>query len=70
MTERIAITAGCATAKAMIDHYIRLGAAVVAGERQRREVAARISNGYTRKRGGVDSAGRLPGVAASRRKRR
>lgn len=54
-----------ATAKSMIDHYIRLGAAIVAEERQRREVAARISNGYTRKGCGVDSAGRLPGVTAS-----
>lgn len=58
------------TAKSMIDHYIRVGAAVVAEERQRREVAGQISKGYTRTRGGVDSAGRLPGVTASRRKRR
>jgi len=54
------------TAKAMIDHYIAIGAAKVAEERQLREVAGQISHGYTRTRGGVDSAGRLLGVTASR----
>lgn len=54
------------TAKSMIEHYIRLGAAKVEQERQWREVAGQISHGYTRTRGGVDSAGRLPGVNASR----
>ncbi len=50
----------------MIEHYMRLGAAKVEQERQWREVAGQISNGYTRTRGGVDSAGRSPGVTASR----
>lgn len=54
------------TAKAMIEHYIRLGAAKVEQERQWREVAGQISLGYTRTRSGVDSAGRSPGVTASR----
>ena len=54
------------TAKAMIEHYMRLGAAKVEQERQWREVAGQISHGYTRTRGGVDSAGRLLGVTASR----
>ena len=53
-------------ASKMIEHYIRLGAAKVAEERQLREVAGQISHGYTRTRGGVDSAGRSPGVTASR----
>jgi len=50
----------------MIDHYIAIGAAKVKQERQWREVAGQISKGHTRKRGGVDSAGRLLGVTASR----
>ena len=55
------------TAKAMIEHYIKVGAAKVEQERQWREVAGQISKGeYTRTRGGVDSAGRLLGVTASR----
>lgn len=54
------------TARAMIEHYMRLGAAKVEQERQWREVAGQISHGYTRTRGGVDSAGRLLGVTASR----
>lgn len=54
------------TAKAMVEHYMRLGAAKVAQEKQWREVAGQILHGYTRKRGGVDSAGRLLGVTASR----
>lgn len=54
------------TAKAMIEHYIKVGAAKVAQEKQWREVAGQISNGYTRTRGGVDSAGRSSGVTASR----
>lgn len=54
------------TAKAMIAHYIAIGAAKVAEERQLREVAGQISLGYTRTRSGVDSAGRSPGVTASR----
>lgn len=54
------------TARAMIDHYIAIGAAKVAQEKQWREVAGQISHGYTRTRGGVDSAGRLLGVTASR----
>ncbi len=54
------------TARAMIDHYIKVGAAKVAQEKQWREVAGQISHGYTRTRGGVDSAGRSPGVTASR----
>lgn len=54
------------TAKAMVEHYMRLGAAKVAQEKQWREVAGQISHGYTRTRGGVDSAGRLLGVTASR----
>lgn len=54
------------TAKAMVEHYIRLGAAKVEQERQWREVAGQISHGYIQTRGGVDSAGRSPGVTASR----
>lgn len=54
------------TARAMIEHYIAIGALKVAEERQWREVAGQISHGYTRKRGCVDSAGRSPGVTASR----
>lgn len=55
------------TARAMIDHYIAIGAAKVAQEKQWREVAGQISKSdYTRTRGGVDSAGRLLGVTASR----
>lgn len=55
------------TAKAMVEHYMRLGAARVEQERQWREVAGQISKSdYTRTRGGVDSAGRLLGVTASR----
>lgn len=55
------------TARAMIEHYIAVGAAKVEQERQWREVAGQISKSdYTRTRGGVDSAGRLPGVTASR----
>lgn len=54
------------TARAMIEHYIAIGALKVAEERQWREVAGQISHGYTRTRGGVDSAGRLLGVTASR----
>jgi hypothetical protein len=54
------------TARAMIEHYIAIGAAKVEQERQWREVAGQISHGYTRTRGGVDSAGRSPGVTASR----
>jgi len=54
------------TAKAMVEHYIALGAAKVAQERQWREVAGQISRGYTRTRGGVDSAGRSLGTIASR----
>jgi hypothetical protein len=54
------------TARAMIEHYMRLGAAKIAQERQWREVAGQISKGYTRTRGGVDSAGRSSGVTASR----
>jgi hypothetical protein len=54
------------TAKAMIEHYIKVGAAKAEQERQWREVAGQISHGYTRTRGGVDSAGRLLGVTASR----
>jgi hypothetical protein len=54
------------TAKAMIEHYIKVGAAKAEQERQWREVAGQISKGYTRTRGGVDSAGRLLGVTASR----
>jgi len=54
------------TTKAMIDHYIAMGAAKVAKERQLREVAGQISKGYVWMRGGVDSAGRSPGVTASR----
>lgn len=54
------------TARAMVEHYIKVGAAKIAQERQWREVAGQISKGYTRKRGGVDSAGRSPGVTASR----
>ena len=54
------------TARAMVEHYMRLGAAKVEQERQWREVAGQISKGYARTRGGVDSAGRLPGVNASR----
>ena len=54
------------TARVMVEHYIRLGAAKVEQERQWREVAGQISHGYTRTRGGVDSAGRSPGVTASR----
>lgn len=53
-------------ASKMIDHYIAIGAAKVAEERQLREVAGQISREYTRTRGGVDSAGRSPGVTASR----
>ena len=56
------------TARAMIEHYIAVGAAKVEQERQWREVAGQISkSGYTRTRGGVDSASRLLGVTASRR---
>jgi hypothetical protein len=55
------------TARAMIDHYIAIGAAKVAQEKQWREVAGQISKSdYIRTRGGVDSAGRSPGVTASR----
>ncbi len=54
------------TAKAMIEHYIKVGAAKAEQERQWREVAGQISKGYTRTRGGVDSAGRSSGVTASR----
>ena len=54
------------TARAMLEHYIKVGAAKVEQERQWREVAGQISHGYTRTRGGVDSAGRLLGVTASR----
>lgn len=54
------------TARAMIEHYMRLGAAKAEQERQWREVAGQISHGYTRTRGGADSAGRLLGVTASR----
>ena len=55
------------TAKAMIEHYMRLGAAKVEQERQWREVAGQISKSdYTRTRGGVDSAGRSSGATASR----
>jgi hypothetical protein len=54
------------TARVMVQHYIRLGAAKVEQERQWREVAGQISHGYIRTRGGVDSAGRSPGVTASR----
>ena len=55
------------TAKAMVEHYMRLGAAKVAHEKQWREVAGQISKSdYIRTRGGVDSAGRSPGVTASR----
>lgn len=54
------------TARVMVEHYMRLGAAKVEQERQWREVAGQISHGYTRTRGGVDSAGRSPGVTASR----
>ena len=55
------------TAKAMVEHYIALGAAKVAQERQWREVAGQISKSdYIRTRGGVDSAGRSLGVTASR----
>ena len=55
------------TAKAMVEHYIALGAAKVAQERQWRKVAGQISKSdYIRTRGGVDSAGRSPGVTASR----
>lgn len=55
------------TAKAMIEHYIKVGAAKAEQERQWREVAGQISKSdYTRTRGGVDSAGRLLGVTASR----
>ena len=50
----------------MVEHYVRLGAAKAEQERQWREVAGQISKGYTRTRGGVDSAGRSPGVTASR----
>ena len=55
------------TARAMIEHYIRLGAAKVAQEKQWREVAGQISHGHAWTRWIVDSAGRLPGVNASRR---
>jgi hypothetical protein len=54
------------TAKAMAEHYMRLGAAKVAQEKQWRELAGQISREYTRTRGGVDSAGRSSGVTASR----
>jgi hypothetical protein len=54
------------TARAMVEHYIKLGAAKIEEERQWREVAGQISHGYARTRGGVDSAGRLLGVTASR----
>lgn len=54
------------TARAMVEHYMRLGAAKIARERQWREVAGQISRGYTRTRGGVDSAGRSLGTIASR----
>lgn len=50
----------------MMNSYIAIGAAKVAEERQLHEVAGQISLGYTRTRSGVDSAGRLPGVTASR----
>lgn len=55
------------TARAMVEHYMRLGAAKAEQERQWREVAGQISHGYTRMRWIVDSAGRSPGVTASRR---
>ena len=54
------------TARAMVEHYIKVGAAKAEQERQWREVAGQISKGYTRTRGGVDSAGRSSGVTASR----
>lgn len=54
------------TARVMVEHYMRLGAAKVEQKRQWREVAGQISREYTRTRGGVDSAGRLLGVTASR----
>ena len=50
----------------MVEHYMAVGAAKVEQERQWREVAGQISREYTRTRGGVDSAGRSPGVTASR----
>lgn len=54
------------TARAMVEHYIKVGAAKAEQERQWREVAGQISHGYTRTRGGVDSAGRSLGTIASR----
>jgi len=54
------------TARAMVEHYIALGAAKIEQERQWREVAGQISRGYTRTRGGVDSAGRSLGAITSR----
>lgn len=54
------------TARAMVEHYIKVGAAKAEQERQWREVAGQISHGYTRTRWSVDSAGRPPGVTASR----
>ena len=51
------------TAKSMIEHYIRLGAAKIEQERQRREVAAEIQ----KDRGAVEGIRRRPsGVTASR----
>ena len=51
------------TARAMVEHYIRLGAAKIEQERQWREVAAEIQN----HRGAVEGIRRRPsGVAASR----
>jgi hypothetical protein len=50
----------------MIEHYIAVGAAKVEQERQWREAAGQISHGYARMRWIVDSAGRSPGVTASR----
>lgn len=51
------------TAKAMVEHYIRLGAAKVAQEKQWRETAAEIHT----VRGAVEGIPRRPsGVTASR----
>ena len=55
------------TARAMIEHCIAVGAAKVEQERQWRKAAGQISHGYARMRWIVDSAGRSPGVTASRR---
>ena len=54
------------TARAMVEHYVKVGAAKVAQEKQWREAAGQISHGYARMRWIVDSAGRSPGVTASR----